>query len=54
LKKSFLYQTVLERPFSQYDRSLDMHLSRIRKKLIEANMPAEHFVTVHGIGYLFN
>ena len=54
LSKPYLYQTVLERPFSRYDRSLDMHLSRIRKKLVDANMSAERFVTVHGKGYLFN
>ncbi|MGH1427885.1 MAG: response regulator transcription factor [Arenicella sp.] len=54
LSKPYLYQTVLERPFSRYDRSLDMHLSRIRRKLLDANMPAQRFVTVHGKGYLFN
>lgn len=31
LSKAFLYQCVLDRPFSRYDRSLDMHLSRVRK-----------------------
>ncbi len=54
LSKPYLYQVVLERTFSRYDRSLDMHLSRIRKKLMDANMPAERFVTVHGKGYLFS
>jgi two-component system response regulator PfeR len=51
LSKAYLYQSVLEREFSRYDRSLDMHLSRLRKKLIEAGMPADQISTVHGKGY---
>ena len=33
VSKQFLYRTVLNRNFSPYDRSLEMHLSRIRKKI---------------------
>ncbi|MGF1721295.1 response regulator transcription factor [Vibrio kyushuensis] len=51
--KPYLYQTVLEREFSPYDRSLDMHLSRVRKRLVEAGMLANRIQTVHGRGYLF-
>ncbi len=54
LSKPYLYQAVLERAFSRYDRSLDMHLSRVRKKLVAAGMAAERFVTVHGKGYRFS
>ncbi len=53
LSKPYLYKTVLERPYSRDDRSLDMHLSRIRKKLMEKGMAAEKLVTVHGKGYRF-
>ena len=53
LSKPFLYQTVLDKPFSRYDRSLDMHLSRVRKKLEEAGMPPDRLATVHGKGYRF-
>ncbi|OUR73872.1 DNA-binding response regulator [Methylophaga sp. 41_12_T18] len=53
LSKPYLYQLVLEREFSAYDRSLDMHLSRVRRKLISAGMPADRLQTVHGLGYLF-
>ncbi|MEP2654026.1 MAG: response regulator transcription factor [Paraglaciecola sp.] len=53
LSKAYLYQTVLERSYSQYDRTLDMHLSRVRKKLVEAGMPPERLATVHGKGYVF-
>lgn len=54
LSKPYLYQAVLERPFARYDRTLDMHLSRIRKKLEEVGMGNEHLVTVHGKGYRFH
>lgn len=51
LSKPYLYQVVLEREFSNYDRSLDMHLSRIRRKLIKGGMFADRLKTVHGKGY---
>ncbi len=54
LSKAFLYHSVLNKPFSRYDRSLDMHLSRIRKKLVENGMPPERLTTVHGQGYRFS
>ena len=54
LSKPLLYQTVLERSFSRYDRSLDMHMSRVRKKLIEAGMSPTSLATQHGKGYLFS
>ncbi len=53
LSKAYLYQAVLERDYSQYDRSLDMHLSRIRKKLVNHGMDAERIQTLYGKGYLF-
>jgi two-component system response regulator PfeR len=51
LSKPYLYQAALERAFSRYDRSLDMHVSRIRKKLVEAGMAADRLSTQHGKGY---
>ncbi|GAC10355.1 response regulator transcription factor [Paraglaciecola chathamensis] len=54
MSKAFLYQTVLDRAFSRYDRSLDMHVSRVRKKLVEAGMPPERLLTMHGKGYQFS
>lgn len=53
LSKPYLYQLVLEREFSRYDRSLDMHLSRVRRKLVEAGMAVDRLQTVHGKGYCF-
>lgn len=54
VNKQFLYLTVLNRKFSPYDRSLEMHLSRIRKKLIGVGMSADRFTTIHGKGYRFS
>jgi two-component system response regulator PfeR len=53
LSKPYLYQVVLEREFSRYDRSLDMHLSRVRRKLVDRGMFADRIKTVHGKGYCF-
>ncbi|MCH8497782.1 MAG: response regulator transcription factor [Marinobacter sp.] len=53
LSKPYLYQSVLEREFSRYDRSLDMHLSRVRRKLAAAGMAPDRLQTVHGKGYCF-
>ncbi|MBZ0335026.1 transcriptional regulatory protein OmpR [Marinobacter sp. JH2] len=53
LSKPYLYRVVLEKEFSRYDRSLDMHLSRIRRKLVEVGMAGDRLQTVHGKGYCF-
>ena len=53
LSKPYLYQVVLEKEFSRYDRSLEMHLSRVRRKLVNAGMAADRLQTVHGKGYCF-
>ena len=53
LTKAFLYRLVFEREFSRYDRSLDMHISRIRRRLQQAGL-ADPIQTLHGRGYLFS
>jgi len=53
LTKAFLSQMALGKAYNQYDRSLDMHLSRIRKKLVATGMPSEYLITVHGKGYCY-
>lgn len=53
LSKASLYQTVLNRPMGAYDRSLDMHLSRVRKKLTAAGWQGDRLETIHGKGYCF-
>lgn len=53
LSKAYLYQRVLNRSLGEYDRSLDMHLSRVRKKLNAADGPGARLKTSHGKGYSF-
>jgi len=54
LTKAYLYQTVLHRTFSAYDRGLDMHMSRVRRKLVDAGWVGERLQTVHGKGYMLS
>lgn len=51
LSKAYLYQKVLNRNIGAYDRSLDMHLSRVRRKLSQANWQGDRLQTCHGKGY---
>ncbi len=51
LTKAYLYQRVLNRNMGAYDRSLDMHLSRVRRKLNEAQWNGDRLQTSHGKGY---
>jgi two-component system response regulator PfeR len=51
LSKAYLYQKVLNKSIGAYDRSLDMHLSRVRRKLNEGNWRGERLQTSHGKGY---
>jgi two-component system response regulator PfeR len=51
LTKAFLYQHVLQRGYAQHDRSLDMHVSQIRRKLKAVDYHARQLRTVWGRGY---
>jgi len=51
LSKPLLYQELMGRPWSRYDRSLDMHVSKLRKKLTAMGFDASQLQTVHGRGY---
>lgn len=52
LSKAFLYQQVLRRGFSQHDRSLDMHISNIRRKLSREGVSLLRLESVWGKGYV--
>lgn len=54
LSKAFLYQQAMHRPYSPHDRSLDMHVSRIRRKLQMVGYTHQRIDTVRGTGYVFN
>ena len=51
LSKAFLYQA-MHKAYSQHDRSLDMHVSRIRRKLQAIDFNARRIETVRGMGYV--
>ena len=44
-------ETVLGRKFHPFDRSLDMHVSRLRRKLADAGGSEEQVKTIRGTGY---
>lgn len=46
-----LAENVLGRKFHPFDRSLDMHVSRMRKKLNENDASDELVKTIRGVGY---
>ena len=54
LSKPFLYQQVLQRGYSAHDRSLDMHISQIRRKLKAIGYHEREVRTVWGKGYVLS
>lgn len=48
-----LAASVLSRKFSPFDRSIDMHVSKLRRKLGDSEGGQEHIKTVRGAGYIF-
>jgi two-component system response regulator PfeR len=54
LSKAFLYQHVLQRGYAAHDRSLDMHISQIRRKLKVIGYTEREVRTVWGKGYVLS
>ncbi|WP_434564136.1 response regulator transcription factor [Pseudomonas sp. R1-6] len=54
LSKAFLYQHVLQRGYAPHDRSLDMHVSQIRRKLKAIGYTQRELRTVWGKGYVLS
>lgn len=48
-----LYRSLLDRDYDGLDRTIDVHISRLRKKLVEFGGDAEWIKTIHGKGYQF-
>jgi DNA-binding response OmpR family regulator len=48
-----LVDAVLSRKFSPFDRSIDMHVSKLRKKLGDSEGEVDHIKTIRGVGYIF-
>ncbi|MFN0141805.1 MAG: response regulator [Pyrinomonadaceae bacterium] len=53
IKKEDLSERVLERKLSPYDRSLDMHISNLRKKLGPRGDGSERIKTIRSVGYIY-
>jgi DNA-binding response OmpR family regulator len=53
VKREDLVRTVLGRELSVFDRSIDMHISHLRKKLGHRAGGAERIKTVRGVGYVY-
>jgi DNA-binding response OmpR family regulator len=53
LTREALVENVLDRKFSPFDRSIDLHISNLRRKLGPQNNGAERIRSVRGIGYLY-
>ncbi|HEX9960488.1 MAG TPA: response regulator [Pyrinomonadaceae bacterium] len=53
IKKEDLNQKVLGRRLSPFDRSLDMHISNLRKKLGARDGGEERIKTIRSVGYIY-
>lgn len=53
VSKKQLTEVVLERKLTQYDRSIDMHVSNIRRKLGPYPDGEPRIQSVRGVGYIF-
>ena len=53
VSKAQLSERALGRVLSRYDRSLDMHVSNLRRKLGPLDDGSERIQTVRGVGYLY-
>lgn len=51
--RDHLYRTVLNREPNPYDRSLDTHVSSLRKKLGPTDSGAPRILSVRGVGYQY-
>ena len=53
VRKDDLSEAVLERKLSPYDRSLDMHISNLRKKLGARPDGSDRIKTIRSVGYIY-
>lgn len=51
--RTHMYETILERRFTPFDRSIDVHVSKLRKKLGPAPDGRERITSVRGVGYTY-
>ena len=53
VRKDDLSEAVLERKLSPYDRSLDMHISNLRRKLGARPDGSDRIKTIRSVGYIY-
>ena len=53
VRKEDLSESVLERKLSAFDRSLDMHISNLRKKLGTRSDGSDRIKTIRSVGYIY-
>lgn len=53
VSRKFLTRMVLGREMSDFDRSIDVHVSKLRKKLGPDPAGMERIKTIRGVGYLY-
>lgn len=53
VSREHLTQVVLHRELSPYDRSIDVHVSRVRNALRQSLPDKEMIVTIRGVGYQY-
>ena len=53
VEKTVVSSEALKRTLGPHDRSIDMHVSRLRRKLGELPNGTERIKTIHGTGYLY-
>jgi DNA-binding response OmpR family regulator len=53
LSREALVQAALGRHLGALDRSIDVHISRLRRKLIESGADDAHIKAVRGAGYIY-
>jgi DNA-binding response OmpR family regulator len=51
--REYLAERVLGRPLSAYDRSIDTHVSNLRRKLLAHDAPSLEIRSIRGAGYVF-
>ncbi|EDM68644.1 putative transcriptional regulator CpxR [Moritella sp. PE36] len=53
VSKAELQKQVLKKDLCPFDRNLDMHISNIRRKMVQSGLSKLHIKTVRGKGYSF-
>ena len=53
ISRDFLLQSLFSNGEEPFDRSVDVRVSRLRKKLAEDSNETKHIRTIYGVGYIF-